>query len=316
MKRIQIGILIVLGLSAAQLLWASNEEAYGELDLFDLILSIIENPDPIPQCHYIPLTADPSAPDTTRNGYRDDGRPMFEFDRRTEEPFLTWAFDAGNDHDIAFNEWRNRDWHRRIEFITASSADEVDPRVYVDDRNNVYLTWWEDDPGSRIMAVKRTRNTWGMPIHVGTGRRPSVAVWERSLVVTYERDRTDGPGQEIVFAPHSLDTLGTYVPIEIVAVTSRSNRLDPIVHVRGGQMWIDWKSSDETISASVHQDDGWSLATVQPWTDKSWVGELTVRDQIEQVILTTPSAPASAEQNAVDDRRVDRIRTHAGHRLP
>ncbi|NIL99870.1 MAG: hypothetical protein GTN89_02610 [Acidobacteria bacterium] len=281
MKRIQIGILIVLGLAAAQLLWASADETYGELDLFDLILSIIENPDPIPQCHYIPLDADPEAPDTTRSGHRDDGRPMFEFDRRTEEPILTWAFDAGGDHDIAFNEWGNRSWHRRIEFITASPRDEVDPRVYVDDNNSVYLTWWEDDPDSRIMAVKRNRSGWGAPMHVATGRRPSVAVWNRKVVLAYERDRTDGPGQEVVFAYHTLGAFGTYVPHEVVAVTSRNEPLDPIIHVRDGLMWIDWKSSDDTIAASVYGDGGWSVEMVQPWTDPSWVGELTARDQIE-----------------------------------
>lgn len=281
MKRIQIAILLVLGLGAVQILWAAGEGTYGELDLFELVLSIIENPDPIPQCHYIPLDADPEAADTVRSGYRDDGRPMFEFDRRTEEPVLTWAFDAGGDHDIAFNTWKNRRWQPRIEFITASTADEVDPRVYVDDHNNVYLTWWEDDPGSRVMAVKRDRNGWGMPIHVGNGRRPSVAVWDGSMVLAYERDRADGPGQEVVFAHHSLDTLGTYVPVQVVAITSRQQALDPIVHVRSGRMWIDWKDGSDTVAASVYRNESWSTEIVRPWTDPSWIGELTVRDQIE-----------------------------------
>jgi len=279
MKRTLIGILIVLGLSAA--LWASDGDSYGDLDIFDLILGIIENPDPIPQCHWIPLTAEPDSPDTRQTGYRDDGRPMFGFDRHTQKALLTWAYDAGGDHDIALSEWHKKDWRRRIKFVTSSTADEVDPRIHVDANNDLYLTWWENDPGSRVMAVKRSGNSWGMPVQVGTGRRPSVAVWEGGLVVAYERDRARGRGQEIVFAHHSLDTIGSFIPPTVVAATTRTGPLDPIIHVRDGLMWIDWKNGDESIAVSVYQGDAWHIRTTMAWTDPSWVGELTVRHSIE-----------------------------------
>jgi len=281
MKRILVAILIVLGLCTAQVLWAQDEEAYEELDIFNLILGIIENPDPIPQCHWIPLTADPDAPDTLRTGYREDGRPMFEFDRRTETPLLTWAYDAGGDHDIAFNAWKKWDWHSRIEFVTSSTVDEVDPRLYVADNNDVFLTWWENDPGSRVMVAKRERNGWSAPIQVGTGRRPSAAVWEGGLVVAYERDRAQGDGQEVIFAHHAMGTFASFVPPAVVAVTSRTKPLDPIVHVRGGIMWIDWKEADDVIAVSVHQDGEWLTRVSRAWTDPSWVGELTARHLIE-----------------------------------
>lgn len=282
MKRTLIAILIVLGLSAAHLLWADDEESYGELDIFDLILGIIENPDPIPQCHWIPLDADPDSPDTERNGHRDDGRPVFEFNRITEKPFLTWAYDAGGDHDIAFNVWHKKNWRKKIEFVTSSTTDEVDPRLYVDDHNQAYITWWEDDPGSRIMVTKRSRNGkgWDAPIHVATGRRPSVTIWEGDVVVAYERDRAQGPGQEIVFVRSSM-TIGEFTPPEVVAVTTRTKQLDPIIHVRAGVMWIDWKQGDNAIAASVYQNGVWGTVTFSIWTDPSWVGELTVRHMIE-----------------------------------
>jgi hypothetical protein len=287
MKRTLIAILVVLGLSAAHL-WADgytpgahNEESYGELDIFDLIMGIIENPDPIPQCHWIPLTVDPSSPEAQRTGHRDDGRPAFEFDRDTQGPFLTWAYDAGGDHDIAFNRWRKNDWRRKIDFVTSSTVDEVDPRLYVDDYNDVYLTWWEDDPGSRIMAAKKYGSRWSSPIHVGTGRRPSVAIWDGGLVVTYERDNPNGPGQQIVFSHYSMGTLGSFVPPQIVALTQRTKRLDPILHVRAGVMWIDWKSADDVIAVSRYQNGVWQAPTSENWTAASWAGELTVRHLIE-----------------------------------
>lgn len=276
MKRTLVTILIVLAFSAAQLLWADHEESYGELDIFDLILGIIENPDPIPQVDWVSLTADPNSPDAREAGERIDGRPAFEFDRVTEDPFLTWAYDVGTDHDIAFNTWKKNDWNKKIEFVTSSTADEVDPRLYVDSHNHLYVTWWEDDSGSRIMLAKRSGRRWDMSINIGTGRRPSVAMWQGDLVVAYERD--NALGQEIVFARSSMG--GPFVP-EVVAVTTRTTRLDPIVHVRAGVMWIDWREADNVIAYSAYNNGVWKMPMAKAWTDPSWLGELTVRHTIE-----------------------------------
>ena len=279
MKRIPIAILVVLALWAAHL-WADSEESYGEQDIFDLIMGIIENPDPIPQCDWIPLDAEPDSPQTSRTGERDDGRPAFEFDRIKAEPFLIWAYDVGTDHDIAFNAWHKNDWDRRIEFITSSTVDDVDPRLYVDSHNYLHVTWWEDDPASRVMVASRSGNGWGAPIHVDSGRRPSVAMWDGALVVAYERDNAHAAGQEIVFARSLMGTYGPFVS-KVVAVTTRTERLDPIVHVRSGVLWIDWKDADNVIAVSLYQDDEWKMRMGKAWTDSSWVGELTVRHLIE-----------------------------------
>lgn len=276
MKRTLVAILIVLVLSVAHLLWADQEESYGEVDLFDLILGIIENPDPIPQVHWVPLTVDPDSPDAREPGERIDGRPAFEFDRITEEPFLTWAYDMGTDHDIAVNTWRKNHWNRKIEFVTSSTVDDVDPRLYVDHHNYLYVTWWEDDSRSRIMLAKRSGHSWGASIDIGCGRRPSVARWQGDLVVAYERD--NALGQEIVFARSFMG--GPFVP-EVVAVTTRTTRLDPIVHVRAGRMWIDWKEADNVIAFSTYDNGVWRMSMAKAWTDPSWLGELTVRHTIE-----------------------------------
>jgi len=281
MKRTLIAIVMVLALSTAHVLWADGSEYYGELDIFDLIMGIIENPDPIPQVHYIPLFADPDSPDTRATGHRDDGRPVFEFDRVNEDPFLAWAYDAGGDHDIAFNTWNKNKWHRRIEFVTSSTVDEVDPRLYVNQYNDLYVTWWENDPGSRIMVAKRTGNGFDAPIHVGTGRRPSVAVWDGELVFAYERDRADGAGQEVIFARTVMGTIGEFIPPVTVAASTRTERLDPIIHVRSGMMWIDWKGADNVMAVSMYQNGEWKTRMGKAWTDPSWAGELAVRHLIE-----------------------------------
>ena len=162
MNRVLVAILIVLAFPTAHMLWADDdhEETYSELDLFDLIRGIIENPDPIPQVHYFDLTLDPNEPDTPRSGHRFDGRPAFEFDHITEDPYLAWSYEAGADHDIAFNTWDDGDWDSKIEFLTSSNADEVDPRMYMDSHNQLYITWWENDRRSRIRFAKRDEEEW------------------------------------------------------------------------------------------------------------------------------------------------------------
>jgi hypothetical protein len=111
---------------------------------------------------------------------------------------------------------------------------------------------------------------------VGAGRRPSVAVWQDDLVIAYERDR--GIVREIVFARSQMG--GPFVA-SVVAVTSRTGRLDPIVHVRDGVMWIDWKHTDTALAYSNYQGVGWKAPQNVAWTDPSWLGELVVRHAIE-----------------------------------
>jgi hypothetical protein len=64
-------------------------------------------------------------------------------------------------------------------------------------------------------------------------------------------------------------------------VTQRTKPLDPILHVRAGVMWIDWKNADDVIAVSMYQNGVWQTPTHKIWTDASWVGELTVRHMIE-----------------------------------
>ena len=282
-------VLTLLAVAAAHLLWASEEQAFADRDIFNLILSIIENPDPIGQVQYVNLFVDPADPDAREPGQRNDGRPVFEFDRATFEPYLAWAYDVGRDHDIAFNTWDHGDWATKIEYITASPADEVDPRIFVDRYNRLYITWWEDDSRSRIMFSKHEEMSgWTLPMQIGTGRRPSVAVWEGDLVSAFERD--NGSLQEIVFARTPM--VGPPI-LQVVGFSNRTKRLDPVLHVRDGMMWIDWKQSDTTLGFSIYRDGVWSGAALKDWPDPSWYGELVARHEIELMVLNQDGSGSS-----------------------
>jgi len=276
-----VGLPLALTLCFLPLV-ANGEGVYPELDTWDLLLSIVENPDPIPQVHWARLDVDPSSPEARTPGERSDGRPAFDFDRATSDPYVVWAYDNGSEHDIAFNRWAGDDWDPKIEYMTASPDDEIDPRIYVDGMNNLLLTWWSDvgDGEIHLMRWEPSRG-WGVPNDVTTGRRPSVAVYQGDVVVAFETDRRGG-GQQVVFGRSHADEPWVF---ETVAATGRDARLDPVVHVRAGKLWIDWKSGPASISYAVYDGSRWRAPQARPWLDPSWIGEATVRHEIELEVV-------------------------------
>ena len=272
-----LGIALALALYVGPLR-ASEEEAYPELDLWDLLQSIVEHPDPIPQIHYAKLDLDPASPDARTPGERADGRPDFDFDRATELPYVTWAYDTGRDRDIAFNVGTAMGWDPKIEFLTSSPADELDPRMHVDSYNNISLVWWEQGDGERIQLLRRDPvRGWTLPIEVASGRRPSVSMYQGDLLIAFERDRRGG-GQEIVFGQSRMGEPFTF---EVIASVPTNRRLDPVVHARGGELWVDWKHDDDTLAFTRYTMGDWGSMQLRPWTDPSWIGEAAARHQIE-----------------------------------
>ena len=265
--------ILALLLSAASYSSAeSNSDC--EPDNFTLVLGIIENPDPIPQAQWSGYEGDPEEND----GGRDDGRPDIGFDDRGQ-PRVVWAFDTGTDHDIAFTEWNENGWAPDVEFLTAKTVDELDPRIFVDDAGSLFVTWWENTPQQSILYAWRDVATgqWSPPIHVTDGgRRPSIVVWEDAVHVAYERDSAGG--QEITLAIERLEGFFSVAP---VAETSRTDPLDIVLHVRDGRMWMDWQHSNYLLAFSEFVAGRWVAPDTRPWNDRSWIGVLSARHDIE-----------------------------------
>ena len=70
----------------------------------------------------------------------------------------------------------------------------------------------------------------------------------------------------------------------------REGDLQPILHVRGGRLWLDWKHTEGHFGWAVFEDQAWSDVHLHPWEDPSWVGAENVRQAIEQLVLS-PKIP-------------------------
>ena len=290
MKQKQKLVLAVL-IAVALLTAAPPPRAEFSADISDevhfiLILSIIEDPDPVPVDIGVwdPVRVEPSGDILNFQGNdRGDGPPDTAIDPQTNEPLVAWAYRSGADHDIAISEWAVDHWGE-TRFLTSDSTDQLDPRAHIDSAGRADVAWWTGGGAEKLFVSTRDPGSseWGLPKLIAfPGRRPSVVRVAEGLLVAFERDRAAG-GQEIVLAALLLDGSST---LQVVAETERVEPLDVKVHFSGGDLWVDWKHGEDQFAYSVDSDAGWTAPVMVPWDDKSWVGEEEVRKVIRSEIF-------------------------------
>ena len=103
------------------------------------------------------------------------------------------------------------------------------------------------------------------------------------LRIAYERG-CDEPefAQEIVVAFEQCDDFIE----EVVAQTVRTERLDPILHVEFGKLWVDWKQGVELFGFAEHETTGWTAPGSEPWTEPGWIGVESIRRVIRTNLIS------------------------------
>ena len=251
--------------------------------VYTLILGIIEDPDPMGAIYWQPVLGEPDATVLNPDGdQRNDGRPSIAYYAENNWPVVVWSYGVGSDFDIAFAEWTGSEWSQ-VEFLTSSTENEQDPRVFVDASSNVHVIWWEPDTEDVWLTHRSAgSDVWTTPELVASGRRPSVAINGEETLVAFERDADDDDEQEVVV----LSWQGANPPSEVVvATTSRSDALDPVLHVASGQIWVDWKHADDELAYSQRVDGVWTTPQTVPWAHLSWVSEEESRSLVQSQIL-------------------------------
>lgn len=220
-----------------------------------LTVGIIEGPDPIPQAWDgdDPPEAYLNAPGSALA----DDRPDLGLLPGTGYPVMVWADDSGSDRDIAFSQWDDDGWPATPIYLTAGLGDERDPRIHVQGNGALQVVWWEDDSSDRVYLASRPAGSrsWSEPsLILASGRRPSIAASGDGLLVAYERDAASGDGQEIVVA--TRDAAGEW-NIDVVASTTRTERLDVTIHADARRVWLEWTHGDNLAGLSSYRDGRW-----------------------------------------------------------
>ena len=260
----------------------------GAQTFSSLVMTIGDGPDPVPTGVWQRFREVPLAWVLNADGFvRGDGPPDIVGNGGSGLPAVVWAWHTGSDHDIACSEWTGTQWSPAT-FLTSGLEDELDPRAFVETDGTLHVTWWSRGDPDRVFVSSRPPNlSWSVPFEVtspgGSGSRPSVAVHQQVMRIAYERSGS-APGviQEIVVATRHED--GTFTH-EVVAQTARTARLDPILHVERGMLWLDWKQDDTHFGCSRWSTSGWQAPGTEPWSSGTWVGVEDLRRTIRKSML-------------------------------
>jgi hypothetical protein len=260
-----------------------------------ILMSVTDGVDPISHLRWQAYRPVPNARLLNPDGdLRQDGPPAVAWHEPSGWPVVVWAYKAGADHDVAIARWTGSSWGS-IEFLTSSTEDERDPRVFVERNGTIHVAWWVDGPDRRVMLATLLANdvTWLAPVRVSppeeAGMRPTVAVLDGGLHVAYERVRLGeaqpaSSGGEIVVRSSGLDGFAE----EDAAVALAFDALEPLLHVRDGRLWMDWRHSSTAFAYRELRNGSWTATEVVPWSDPSWVGVEMVRRLIERQVLAAP----------------------------
>jgi hypothetical protein len=259
--------------------------------------TITDGIDPIPQESWRelrPAAANSDALNPTGE-FRGDGRPDFAWERVSGWPTAVWAYSDGTEHDIALAQWQSNAWGP-VEFVTASTADERDPRVALAPDGTLHVTWWIEDGGGTVLLATREAGAtgWGPPVVVSlpgeAARRPAVVV-EGPLRVAYERvSAVDGTAVDLVVRRRTAE--GAFV-VEHVASAGWEGPLDPQLHAVESHLWLDWKDAPDKFCHAELVSGAWAQAGARPWNDPSWPGQEAARKAIAREVLSDLDADAS-----------------------
>lgn len=265
-------------------------------DVASLIVSpstINEDADPIPALD-IGWQLYRSVPSNTvlnsTGDIRDDGPPDLSYRHSTRRPLVVWAYDRGAEHDIAFSEWIDSGWSTE-HFLTSAVEDELDPRLFVGDADEVFVVWWVSGPDPRVMLTSRATDLtgWRPPTRVSPPgefvSRPTVAVFQGVVRVAYVRRAAVDPTSSRELVVRRLETDDTWVEEHVIGVP-RTDRLDPVLHVGFGRMWMDWKHSTTQFGSSRFVNANWTAPMLYDWSDPSWVGAEGTRRFIRRSLLS------------------------------
>jgi len=208
------------------------------------VLEIVDAPDPIGTVWHR-LTSSPTHivvnPEGEANG---DGDPSFVFNSVSGLPIVAWSRNSGSGYDVVVSVFTGGAWTVPI-VVAGSSANELDPNVFLDGAGNVHLVYWVDDGISRTVFHRQAPpdvSSWSAADQVSapgeTACRPAGVVHGGMVRVAYEVHPMGfgSSPRQVVLARY--ETGG--IVAEIVATTNNTTNVFPEVHSQSGKLWLDW----------------------------------------------------------------------------
>ncbi len=207
-------------------------------------LSIVDGGDPIGFV-WSQYTADPRRAVLNPAGAASgDGEPLFVLNPVSGLPIVTWARNSAQGFDVVVSAFANG-VSTTPYVVEGSTANELDPDVFLDPSGNVHIVYWVDNGTSQtVFHVQATPDlaSWSAPERVSSlgeaACRPVGIVHGGIVRLVYEL-HTGGYGT----APRAVVLTrkdGSNFVAEVIATTNNTSDVRPGVHSQSGQLWVDW----------------------------------------------------------------------------
>ena len=210
----------------------------------------------------------------TQNG---DGRPEVLLHPVTRLPFVVWARLNVEGFDIVLSRFEDGGW-QPLETIAGELRDERDPRVVFSEDGRVHLVYWVGAESEGVVYYRSAppgMGSWSAPERVSASgsaaQRPSIATQQGVIKVVFETvsGEVANPGAKDIALARRSDLDGFV--IEWVASTINTGALWSGVHVRGGDLWIEWLDQETTPWQGemgwlrILSDGSWSSVRREPY---------------------------------------------------
>ena len=313
LRRMRVLALTVI-LAGAAVPWRAEVSANTRFDerrpstiMMDLVAGITDGADPIPQLRWIPYRKIlPRQILNPSGAARRDGRPDAVFHPVLGAAFVTWAYNNGTEHDIAFAHWNGLTW-TTPEFVTSDTENHIDPRINLSAVGGIQIVWAVDGEDSRILFSRRRIDDgrWSDPVRVTAPREhvanPTIAAIGDSVWVAYEEVvEVDGEVRPMItvreFDPDSANVNAWRLPTQLLKFS------EPILHVGRDRAWLEWRFSQDQFAWIVLRGPLAGEPHFEPWLDRSWVGSEDVRKVIRgKVMGLTGPADSTLDSSGIGE---------------
>lgn len=176
-------------------------------------------------------------------GTHPDGWPSPAWDTNySAVPEVAWAHWDGADYEIVVSRFTAGAWTTPLA-LTSTSGDESDPELAYTPTGSARIVYWSGS--SAYMLLKPAGGSWGSPILIGSGNRPTTTGVETDRVA-YQH--VSGANVEVIAAVYSGGSWAS------TTVSSQSYNASGDIDVRmataSGQTWICWESGATQLAYS------------------------------------------------------------------
>jgi len=182
-----------------------------------------------------------------------DGAPSFAWNELDQTFEVVWAQHDGADFEIVLSKWETDQWSVPVA-LTSTANDDTDPVIAFAPDGTARVVFQDDT--HIYMLTRPPGGSWGAPVSVDLGARPSTARTAENRAAFQHAGA--GGTTEIVAAVNDGSWQSTLLQTVTFAGLGGTGNVDVRIGSVAGRVWIVWEDSATQL--------GWSQLVGGFWT--------------------------------------------------